>query len=67
MTDEKQRTYQAETVGLPPLKMVLLNSEGERAPLPARNRPSRPRRSLADEQEREEIILRLIEHLIERP
>ncbi len=67
MPNEKKRTYQAETLGLPPLKMVLVNAEGERTPLPARLRSPRPRQQKAGEWEREEIVLRLIEHLIERP
>ncbi|MGC8855791.1 MAG: hypothetical protein ACP5QU_03240 [Anaerolineae bacterium] len=66
MTDEKKRTYPAETLGLPPLKMVLVNAEGEHAPLSARPQSPRPRRQAADEQQREEIVLRLIEHLIEK-
>jgi hypothetical protein len=44
MPDEKKRTYQSATLGLPPLQMVLVHAENERAnrtrkPLPKRHHP----------------------------
>lgn len=67
MTEEKKRTYLAETLGLPPLNMVLVNTESERPARPVTLPRSRSNRKNENNLEREEIVLRLIEHLIERP
>jgi len=63
MSDKNKRTFQAETLGLPPLKMVLVHAENERANAAARpsSRPSR--RKTKAQKETEEVVLRLIEHL----
>lgn len=62
MKEEKKRKYQSDTVGVPPLKMVLVHVENERA-----NRTRRPLRRkqplTPDERERQELIIRLIENL----
>jgi hypothetical protein len=57
MPDEKKRTYRAEAIGLPPLKMVLVHAANDRAK-PILIKP-RPRLSVTQE----EAIKRLIEHL----
>lgn len=67
MTEEKKRTYPAETLGLPPLNMVLVNTESERPARSATLRYSRTNRKKENNLDREEIVLRLIEHLLERP
>jgi hypothetical protein len=62
MEDEQKRVYEAETVGLPPLRMVLVHAENERA-----NRTLRPqtrrRPATKEEQEKQELIIRLIQNL----
>ena len=52
-----KRTYHAETLGLPPLKMVLVHAENERA-----NAAAKPRRKR--ELTQEEAVMKIIEHLI---
>ncbi len=58
----KKRKYEASVMGVPPLKMVLVHAENERA-----NRLRRPltRRHLRtlDERKKMELIIRLIESL----
>ncbi len=63
MSDKKNRTYQSETLGLPPLKMVLVHSENERANAAARPAARSPRRKTKSEKETEEVVLRLIEYI----
>ena len=62
MSDEKKRTYQSETMGLPPLQMVLVNAENDRANRTRKPLPKRPPKS-KDDKERQEAIIRLIENL----
>jgi hypothetical protein len=52
-----KRTYHAETLGLPPLKMVLVHAENDRA-----NAAAKPRKK--KELTQEEAVMKLIEHLI---
>jgi hypothetical protein len=63
MTDKKKRTYQAETLGLPPLKMVLVHAENERANAAAGPSSSAPRRKTKAHKETEEVVLRLIDYI----
>ena len=51
-----KRTYHAETLGLPPLKMVLVHAENDRA-----NAAAKPRRR--KELTQEEAVMKIIEHL----
>lgn len=57
---EPKRTFQSETLGLPPLKMILIEAEADRRETKAR-RP--PRGRSAEELDKEEAVIRLIEHL----
>ncbi len=60
--EKKKRVYQAETLALPPLQMVLVNAENERA---NRVRRPLPKKKLISKEykERMETIIRLIESL----
>jgi hypothetical protein len=62
---EEKRTYSAETLGLPPLKMVLVHSDREeQAEAPGSGQaPHKSKRQL----EKEAAVLRLIEHLNRKP
>lgn len=62
MTEEKKRKYQSETLGVPPLQMVLVNVENERANRTRRPLPRKKPRN-QDDRERQELIIRLIENL----
>jgi hypothetical protein len=62
MSDEKKRTFKSETLGLPPLQMVLVHHEkksavrkGATAPAPAGNQP--------EGEPAEDVVLRIIERL----
>jgi hypothetical protein len=59
---EEQRTFEADVMGVPPLHMVLVHAENERA---NRTRRPLPRRQPTGKAEREmrELIIRLIESL----
>ena len=50
-----KRTYHAETLGLPPLKMVLLHAQNDRA------NAAKPRRN--KELSQQEAVMKIIEHL----
>ena len=63
MTEEKKkRIYPAEALGVPPLQMVLVHAENERANRTRKPLPKRQPRSKA-EQEMQELIIRLIQSL----
>ncbi|MFZ5880442.1 MAG: hypothetical protein ACOY0R_13815 [Chloroflexota bacterium] len=62
MTEEKKRKYQSETLGVPPLQMVLVHVENDRANRTRRPLPRKKPRS-QDDRERQELIIRLIENL----
>jgi hypothetical protein len=62
MPDEKKRTYQSATLGLPPLQMVLVHAEDERANRTRKPLPKRHPKD-TDEMKRMEAIIRLIENL----
>ncbi len=59
---KKKRIYQSETLGLPPLRMVLVNAENDRANRTRRPLPKQQPRS-KEYKERMEAIIRLIESL----
>jgi hypothetical protein len=63
MSDKKKRTYQAETLGLPPLQMVLVHAENERANAAAKPVSQPHRRKTKQEAETETVVLRIIDHL----
>lgn len=60
--DKKKRIYESDTLGVPPLKMVLVHVDNDRANRTRRPLPKKQPRS-KDEQERQETIIRLIESL----
>ena len=62
MSDDKKRTYQSDTLGLPPLKMVLVHAENERANRTRKPLPKRLPKG-KDDLKRMEAIIRLIENL----
>src|SRR5512143_1827538 len=63
MEDEnKQRTYEADAIGVPPLRMVLVHADNDRANRTRRPQLKRQPRTQA-ERERMELITRLIESL----
>ena len=66
MEETKKRKYEFENLGLPPLKMVLVHADNDRA---NRTRRSMPRRRPGKPVDRQklEIILRLIETLEKGP
>jgi hypothetical protein len=59
---EERRTYEAEVMGVPPLRMVLVHAENERANRTRRPLPKPQQKSRA-EREMRELIIRLIESL----
>ncbi len=63
MDDDKKRTYQSETVALPPLKMVLVHAENERQNEKAQTILESPEAKA--KRERQMAIRKLIQHLNE--
>ena len=59
---DTKRTFEAETLGLPPLRMVLVHAENDRLNRTRRLLPKRRPRTRLD-RERRELIIRLIESL----
>jgi len=63
--EKEKRTYLAETLGLPPLKMVLVHinreEQGDAAGSASTSRKSK------QQLEKEAAVLRLIEHLNQKP
>jgi hypothetical protein len=62
MSEEKKRTFESESLGLPPLQMVLVHHEKDRPPqtgMPA------AQAAAADAEARpaEQAVMRIIEHL----
>ena len=60
MTEEEKRTYQSETLGLPPLKMVLVHAENDQRN--AALQPAPKPKTVAPYLE-QETVLKIIEHL----
>ncbi len=63
--EKEKRTYPAETLGLPPLKMVLVHTDREDQ-VAAAGTTSTPHKS-KQQLEKEAAVLRLIEHLNRKP
>ena len=63
MDDEKKHTYQSTTLGLPPLKMVLVNADNDRQNESARTILESP--EAKEKRERQKAIMKLIKHLNE--
>ena len=60
--EEEERTFESGTLGVPPLRMVLVHAENERLNRTRRALPKRKLRTRS-ERERRELIIRLIESL----
>jgi hypothetical protein len=65
MADEEKHTYQSETLGLPPLQMILVHTKNDPRDAVAQALP-RPRRT-KEQIEKEKIVLKLIEHFNKKP
>ena len=63
MSDKKKRTYQSETLALPPLAMVLVHSQNERANAAAGPASRTGSRKTKRQQETQAVVLKIIEHL----
>ena len=63
MEDEKKHTYQSTTLGLPPLKMVLVHVHNDRQNESARTILESP--EAKEKRERQKAIVKLIKHLNE--
>jgi hypothetical protein len=61
MDKEKKHTYQYDTLGLPPLKMVLVHAENERKNETAQTILESP--EAKEKRERQQAIRKLIKHL----
>ncbi|MCL4528715.1 MAG: hypothetical protein M1282_04810 [Chloroflexi bacterium] len=64
MTDEEKKMYPSETLGLPPLKMVLVQAENDR-----QNEASQPileSPEAIEKRRKQKAIAKLIEHLNEK-
>ncbi len=65
MPEKKKRTYPSETLGLPPLKMVLVNFDEDSTESNNRTGTAQSKKQKADA-ERQQTIIRLIEHLTKK-
>jgi hypothetical protein len=57
--EEKKRTFESETLALPPLKMVLVNAENDQ-----QNRSARKKNKKVEKEFNEETVMRIIDKLI---
>ena len=64
MADEKKQTYQSVTLGLPPLKMVLLHTEDNDQPAATQSVLSE---KMKEQLKKEQAVRKLIEHLNKKP
>ncbi len=64
MSDEEKRTYQSATLGLPPLKMVLVQADNDRQNAVAKVVLEAP--EIVEKRKTQKAIARLIEHLNEK-
>ena len=60
VTEKKKRTYQSDTLGLPPLRMVLVHAENDRKN--AALKTTQESKAITPRSE-QEAVLRIIEHL----
>ena len=63
MDDKKKRTYQSTTLGMPPLKMVLVHTDNDRQNEAAQTILESP--EAKEKREKQKAIVRLIKHLNE--
>lgn len=63
MSDEEKRTFQSVTLGLPPLKMVLVHAENERQNKAAQTILEEP--EIIEKRKAQKAIKKLIQHLNE--
>ena len=61
MGDEKRRTYQSTTLGVPPLKMVLVHAKNDRQNKAAQKILESP--EAKEKRETQKAIVKLIQHL----
>jgi hypothetical protein len=61
MTDEANKTYPFEVLGLPPLRMVLVQAENERQNKAAKT--ILESRKAVEKRKKERAVVKLIEHL----
>ena len=61
MDEEKKHKYQSDTLGLPPLKMVLVHAENERQNKTAQTILESP--EAKEKRKRQQAIRKLIRHL----
>jgi len=61
MDDQKKRTYQSTTLGVPPLKMVLVHAENDRQNRAAQTILESP--EAKEKREKQKAIVKLIKHL----
>ena len=59
--EEKKRTFESEALALPPLRMVLVNAEGNQ-----RNLTTKKEKKKVDKAFKEETVLRIIDKLISK-
>ena len=59
--EEKKRTFESEALALPPLRMVLVNAEGDQ-----RERAAKKENKKVDKESKEETVLRIIDKLISK-
>ena len=62
MTEQKKRTYQSDTLGMPPLRMVLVHAENDHrneAPTAIQKPKTRSQKAGIGQED----LIRLIEHL----
>ena len=57
--EEKKRTFESETLGLPPLKMVLVDAQKDQ-----RKRSTKKENKKEDKDFNEETVMRIIDKLI---
>ena len=63
MDDKKKHTYQSTTLGMPPLKMVLVHADNERQNEAAQTILESP--EAKEKREKQKAIVKLIKHLNE--
>lgn len=64
MSDQEKKTYQSETLGLPPLKMVLVQAENDRQNEAAQT--ILESLEAIEKRKKQKAIAKLIEHLNEK-
>ncbi len=59
--EENKRTFESEALALPPLRMVLVNAEGNQ-----RDRTTKKEKKKVDKASKEDTVLRIIDKLISK-